>query len=74
MPMTAKELREKLGKMNDNTQVVVQWEHDGVLDLFEIDDVSKSVGVPKRIQGKAGFAFVQDKDAVERVFITVEPA
>ncbi len=72
--MTAKELREKLGKMNDNTQVVVQWEHDGVLDLFEIDDVSKSVGVPKRIKGKAGFAFGQDKDAVERVFLTVEPA
>ena len=72
--MTVKELREKLSKMNDDTAVVVQWEHGNSLELFEIDDVSKSVGVPKRIKGKAGFAFGQSEGAVERVFLAIAPA
>jgi hypothetical protein len=55
--MIVKELRERLDKLDGDIEVVVQWEHDDVLNLFRINDVSACRGSAMRVQGKAGFKY-----------------
>lgn len=72
--MTVKQLREAFARFDERAKVVVSWEENGNLQLFEINDASASRGIPKRHpHGKAGFEFAQDGQ-VEWVFITIDHA
>jgi hypothetical protein len=71
--MTVKELREKLAKLDDKARVVVRWDNEGGLNLFEIDDVSLSRGTPTRTKGKAGFKF-QSTGIAEWAFVSINQA
>jgi hypothetical protein len=71
--MTIKELKEKLSKLDDQTNVVVYWEDGNESNYFGIDDVSLTRGMPQRHQdGKAGFTF-DSKGPVEWVLISISP-
>lgn len=74
VPMTVRELKEKLSKHDDQTRTVVSWEEQNRQRLFEIDAVSLARGNPFRdANGKAGFAF--DQNGREKwLFIEVDPA
>jgi hypothetical protein len=72
--MTVKELREALAAFDERAKVVVSWEENGNLQLFEIDETSIHKGIPKRHpDGKAGFEFAQSGQA-EWVFIAIDHA
>ena len=74
--MNVKELREKLSKLDDNTddntRVVVYWEEGSEQKFFGIDDVSLTRGTPQRLEGKPGFTF-DSKGPVEWLFVSVSP-
>jgi hypothetical protein len=72
--MTIKELREKLSKFDDKTQVVVYTEDEVGLHLFEIDDVSMARGTPSRLQdGTAAFT-ADNTGPASWLLISVSPA
>jgi hypothetical protein len=71
--MKVKELRERLSKLDDKTDIVVYWEEGSEHQYFGIDDVSLTRGTPRRhADGKPGFAF-DSKGPAARLFITVSP-
>jgi hypothetical protein len=55
--MTVGELREKLGGIDPQTKVVVQWEVGREPTYFDVAGVSLRKGTPSRIDGIAEFAF-----------------
>jgi hypothetical protein len=72
--MTVKELRQKLSKIDDKTDVVVYWEEGKEHQYFEIDDVSLHSGTPQRHpSGNVGFRF-ETKGPATWLFISVSPA
>jgi len=71
--MKVKELREKLSKLDGNTDIVVHWEEGSKHQYFGIDDVSLTRGTPRRdAEGKPGFTF-DSKGPVAWLFISVSP-
>jgi hypothetical protein len=46
--MTVGELREKLDGLNPKIHVVVNHETDGEMELYEVADVSRAKGHPRR--------------------------
>jgi len=71
--MTVKELRERLAKLDDKTDIVVYWEEGSEHHYFSIDDVSLTRGTPRRhADGKPGFTF-DSKGPAAWLFISVSP-
>jgi hypothetical protein len=71
--INVKELREKLSKLADETNIVVYWDEGSEHQHFGIDDVSLARGTPQRHEdGKPGFTF-DPKDPIAWLFISVSP-
>jgi hypothetical protein len=72
--MSVRELREKLSRFDEGTQVVVYAEEEPKGQFFEINDISIETGTPMRAEGgNAAFRFEKGGPA-SWVFISVSRA